>query len=271
MNSQTQRKVARVPILLGVGGSLLLSLCLCGLPGLALGSDSTRSLQIEADRVTGQLTHVTLRRVLDQFHEQLGIDYVASETELDQFLSVELHNEPLSSALAKILAPWDYAFTTNKAGHLQTLYVMAKAPSEVLQADRMAKGRGSDIDIPKDSDFSKHGGGEPRFGLGRENQRAKKASISEQPTSTFPAELKTMEGAGMSASVTSTVAVPMEISPPGPGSSMQILPVTGEGMQITPGDSAATMEIIPSTSYLPMEIQPVPEHVQQEMLRSLNP
>jgi hypothetical protein len=67
------------------------------------------------------------------------------------------------------------------------------------------------------------------------------------------------------------MAVPMEILPPAHGTSMPILPANRKDMRITPGGSARAMEIIPPTAYSSMNIQPVPEHVQQEMLLTLSP
>jgi hypothetical protein len=40
-------------------------------------------------------------------------------------------------------------------------------------------------------------------------------------------------------------------------------------MRVTPGGSARVMEIIPPTAYPPMNIQPVPEYIQQDMLLTL--
>ena len=51
---------------------------------------------------------------------------------------------------------------------------------------------------------------------------------------------------------------------------MVIEPASGESMQVIVGKRDPEMEIIPSTSYPSMDIQPVPEEVQQEMLRVLS-
>jgi len=52
---------------------------------------------------------------------------------------------------------------------------------------------------------------------------------------------------------------------------MPILPANQKVMRVTPANRARVMEIIPPTAYPPMKIQPVPEHMKQEMLLTLNP
>jgi len=67
-----------------------------------------------------------LQIILDQFHEQLGIAYKASKEELEKPVSVELYGESVEAALAKILAPWDYALQADAAGRIQQVFVVRK-------------------------------------------------------------------------------------------------------------------------------------------------
>ena len=71
-------------------------------------------------------------------------------------------------------------------------------------------------------------------------------------------------------SLLSSMATPLDFEPSSTGLSMVIEPASGESMQVIVGKRDPEMEIIPSTSYPSMDIQPVPEEVQQEMLRVLS-
>src|SRR5918994_4425776 len=106
---------------------LMIILFSMGLGG-GWASTSEVPLQLEGDRLTGHLSQVSLRTVLEQLRKQLGITYEAPAEELDKIISIDLQQAPILPALAKSLAPWDYAFTVNSAGHLQFLYVTPKAP-----------------------------------------------------------------------------------------------------------------------------------------------
>jgi hypothetical protein len=233
-----------------------------GLTGWVLASDPVVRLHVDSGRLTAQLTRVTLRTVLGQLHDQLGIDYVAPDAELGKVISVTLQKETLSRALSKILAPWDYAFTLDAAGQIKTLYVMAKVSPEASLADTMTKSGGPESHTQKVSELQRHGRADHELGVRREEQLTKKAPLPGWPT---------RERAGASGKVFTSMAVPMEIRPPAPGTSMPVLPANRKDMRITPGGSARAMEIIPPTAYSPMNIQPVPKHVQQEMLLTLRP
>lgn len=262
MKGQTQRRLVKVRSLLVVCSGVLLSVSMLGMTGWALASDPVVRLHVDSGRLTAQLTQVTLRTVLSQLHDQLGIDCVAPEAELGKVISVTLQKEPLSRALSKILAPWDYAFTLGAAGQIKTLYVMAKVSPESFLTDTMTKNGGPESHKQKASELQRHGRGDQESGMRREEQLTKKAPMPGWPKK---------ERAGASGKVVAFMAVPMEIRPPAPGTSMPILPANRKDMQITPGGSARAMEIIPPTAYSPMNIQPVPEHVQQEMLLTLSP
>lgn len=263
MKCQTQRRLMRACVLLVVFGGALQSVSMLGLTGWALASDPLPwRLHVDSGRLTGQLTQVTLRKVLGQLHDQLGIDCVAPDAELGKVISVVLQKEPLVSALSKILAPWDYAFTLDAGGNIKTLYVTAKVLPESPLADSIAKNRVSESRKQRVSELKRPGPVDHGSGLRREDRLNKQVSRS---------DLTTREKTGTRGEVFTKVAVPMEVRPPAPGTSMPILPANRKGMQITPVGSAGGMEIIPPAAYPPMNIQPVPEHMKQEMLLTLNP
>lgn len=255
MKSQTQHRLMRVCRLMGVCGGILLSVAMFGRTGWAMASDPLVRLHVDSGRLTGQLSQVTLRAVLGQLHAQLGIDYVAPAGELGKIISVTLQKEPLSKALSMILAPWDYAFTLDAAGNVKTLYVMAKVPPESSSAHTVAQSSGVGF---KESDLQKYTQGDS----GIEGKFNNKPTKLDRPT---------LGKAGTNERRLAAGVVPMEIRPPAPGTSMPILPAKETGMRVTPGGNARVMEIIPPTAYPPMNIQPVPEYIQQDMLLTLKP
>ncbi len=262
MKCQIQRKLESGLLFFMVYSGVLLGISLCGLADWALASDRQIPLKVDSGRLTGQLNQVTLRTVLGQLHEQLGLDYVAPDIELEKVISVRLQKEPLPRALSKILAQWDYAFTLNAAGNITTLYVMAKVSPELSLVDKMAKGRGSESPEQKASTLQKYGLADQGLDMERENQMNKNVLSSDRQTN----------GKGRSSGqMFATRKVPMEIRPPAPGASMPILPAISKDMLITPGGSAPMMVIIPPTAYPPMNIQPVPNYMQQEMRLPLSP
>ncbi len=262
MKGQTQWRLVTFRTLLGMCGGVLLSVSMLGMTGWALASGPVVRFHVDSGRLTAQFTQVTLRTVLGQLHDQLGIDYVAPDAELGKVISVTLQQEPLSRALSKILAPWDYAFTLDAAGQIKTLYVMAKVSPEASLTDTMTKSGRPESSKQKVSELQRPGRRDHESGVRHEDPLTKK--------DTMPG-LSTKEKAGESEKIFASMAVPMEIRPPAPGTSMPILPANRKDMQITPGGSAGAMEIIPPTAYSSMNIQPVPEHVQQEMLLILSP
>jgi hypothetical protein len=247
MKTQIQRRIVSMHTILVCGG--LLSISILGLTNWALASDPRGRLHIESGRLTGELTQMTLRAVLDRLHDQLGINYVVPAGELGKVVSVTLQKEPLTKALSKILAPWDYAFTLDSVGNIKTIYVMTKVSPEASLADTGMKGKGP----------------ASRENPGSDMRHEEQVNIIPMPG--LPRRQRT---AGSGKEITYK-AVPMEIRPPAPGTSMPILPANPKGMQVTPGTRAHAMKIIPSTAYPPMNIQPVPEHVQQELLLTLRP
>jgi hypothetical protein len=262
MKGQTQWSLVKFRTFLGVCGGVLLSVGMLGMTGWALASSPVVRLHVDSGRLTAQLIQVTLRTVLSQLHDQLGINYVAPDAELGKVLSVTLQKEPLSRALSKILAPWDYAFTLDAAGQIKTLYVMAKVSPEASLANTMTKSGGPVSSKQKVSELQRPGRRDHESGMRPQEPLTKKDAMP---------GLSTRESSVESGKMFTSMAVPMEIRPPAHGTTMPILPANRKDMRITPGGSADGMEIIPPTANSSMNIQPVPEHVQQEMLLTLSP
>jgi hypothetical protein len=242
-----------------------------GFHGTGWASNPEIPLQVEGDRLTGNLPHVTLGAVLKQLQQQLGIDYEVPAEELDTVISVDLQQVPILPALARILAPWDYAFTVNAAGQLQFLYVTPKAP--LADADRegreLSDGMPSNVVEESENRSRNRGqleqsGGGAGLSLPHERGPAPTRSPSRSPGESSPQEPRRP-----SAPVAVT---PMPVQPVPDGAMMPIAPATGgAGMQVTPQANTPDMPIIPSTAYPPMDVQPVPEYMQQEMLRNMQP
>ncbi len=263
MKCQIHRKLRSGCTFLMVWGGIFLGISLCGMPDWAVASDRKISLYVDSGRLTVQWNQVTLRTVLGQLHKQLGLEYVAPDVELEKVISVRLQNEPLPRALSKILAHWDYAFTLNAAGNIIRLHVMPKMSPELSLADKMAKGRGLESPEQKNANsLQKYGLVDNGLDSKGENQMNKNVLRSDRRTNA-------KRGSGGQVDATRNVA--MEIRPPLPGTSMPILPASSRDMPITSGGSGRVMEIIPPTAYSPMNIQPVPKYIQQEMLLPLNP
>ncbi|MFZ1745033.1 MAG: hypothetical protein WBO24_02855 [Nitrospirales bacterium] len=263
MTYQIQRKLGSGRHFFIVCGGVLLGISLCGLPDWALAFDRQIPLHVDSGRVTGQLHQVSLRTVLDQLRKELGLDYVAPDAELEKVISVRLQKEPLYRALSKILVQWDYAFTLNAAGNITTLHVMAKVAPEVSLSEKKAKGWGPESSGQKTSALPKYRLAGHGLDMERENQMNRNMSRSERQS----------HGKRRSSGQVFAIRnVPMEIRPPAPGASMPISPASSRDMPITPGGSSGrVMKIIPPTAYPPMSIQPVPKHMQQEMLLPLSP
>ncbi|MBA3612807.1 MAG: hypothetical protein H0W49_07800 [Nitrospirales bacterium] len=255
-----------------ISGLVLVALLLLvGLRGGGVALTPEIPLRVEGDRLTGHLSQVTLRTVLEQLQKQLGVKYEAPVEELNKVISVDLQHDKILPALAKILAQWDYAFTVNAAGRLQFLYVTPKAargeavsearnPSEIgssnavgetdFRSDRQRDPVQEEVDTPS---FQSHEG-EPDG-----NFSPSASTFSSSPEG----------GSDLRAPV---VGVPMDIQPVPAGTTMPLVPASSaSGMQVTPPANSPDMPIIPATAYPPMEIEPVPSYLQEEMLRNMQP
>jgi hypothetical protein len=210
-----------------IKGLVLLSfLLLPGYRGDTLASTVEVPLQVEGDRLTGHLSQVTLRTVLEELQKQLGITYEAPAGELDKVISVDLQQDPILPALAKILAPWDYAFTVNAAGHLQFLYVTSKAPP----AEAVSETSEPSDSIPsntldetgfnsfKSSDEGSNAGDtDPSLSYGRELDPIRPPS-----SSAFDSPSGEISGSG-----TPMAVVPMPVQPVPDGTTMPWYPLVG--------------------------------------------
>lgn len=255
-----------------INGLVLVAfLLLAALIGQGMALTPEGPLQVEGDRLTGHLSQVTLRTVLEQLQKQLGIKYEAPVEELNKIISVDLQQDKILPALAKILAPWDYAFTVNAAGRLQFLYVTPKAPpGPVVSESRNPPDVGSSnalgesgLSSDRQMETVQEEVDSPSF-LSHEGEPNSNFSPSASSSSSSP------EGSpGLRAPV---VGVPMDIQPVPAGTTMPMVPASsGSGMQVTPPANSPDMPIIPATAYPPMEIEPVPSYLQEEMLRNMQP
>ncbi len=253
-----------------IGLVLVASLILVAPIGQLMAVTTEVPLQLEGDRLTGHLSQVTLRTVLEQLQKQLGVKYDAPVEELNKVISVDLHQDKILPALAKILAPWDYAFTVNAAGHLQYLYVTPKAPPGPAVSERRNPSDVGSSRVLGETGFSSDQQMEPvqdevdtpSF---LSHEREPNENFSPSPSSFPPPE----ESSGLRAPV---VGVPMDIQPVPAGTTMPMVPASSDsGMQVTPPANSPDMPIIPATAYPPMEVEPVPSYLQEEMLRSMQP
>ena len=254
-----------------INGLVLVVFLLLGtLVGQGMALTPEGPLHVEGDRLTGHLSQVTLRTVLEQLQKELGIKYEAPVEELNKVISVDLQQDKILPALAKILAQWDYAFTVNAAGRLQFLYVTPKAPPrEALSETRNPTDVGSS-DVLGESGLSSDRQMEP---VQEEMDTRSFLSHEGESGDNFPPASSSFsspeESPGLRAPV---VGVPMDIQPVPAGTTMPMVPPSsGSGMQVTPPTNSPDMPIIPATAYPPMEIEPVPSYLQEEMLRNMQP
>jgi len=216
-----------------VVGIFLVSLFLAGTSGVGLPSTVIEPLQIHHESVTGSVSQLPLRRILDQFQEQLGVEYKAPKEELEQRVSVDLHGESLPQALAKILAQWDYALTIDSAGRVQEIFVVRKIPT----GDPGKKTIKPEYDR---SDFS--------------NRGSKRGRTFEEPQ---VAVMDERNGASP------TFGISHPVIQPGPSHQ-------DEG-KLQDAMAAAGMGIIPPAGYPEMEVTKVSDEEQNAILQSLNP
>lgn len=252
-----------------INGLVLVAFLILGTLGEGMALTPEVPLQVEGDRLTGHLSQVPLRTVLEQLQKQLGIKYEAPVEELNKVISVDLQQDKILPALAKILAPWDYAFTVNAAGRLQFLYVTPKAPpgptfSETRSPTDVGSSRGfGETGLSSDQPMEPgQGEVDPAPFLSHEGEADSNFSSS---ASSFSSSSGGSPGVGAP-----VVGVPMDIQPVPAGTTMPMVPASsGSGMQVTPPANSPDMPIIPATAYPPMEIEPVPNYLQEEMLRNM--
>lgn len=235
-----------------VAGILLFIVLALGHGGIGIASETHSLLHIQRDRITGVLTHVSLRMVLEQLQEELAIEYVVPEEELDKFVSAHLAGEPVTKALSKILAPWDYALQVGPEGRVHQIFVVAKAePSEIEEHEVKA------------SEYS------PAIFTGKMEGSA--------PVQAAAPSHAVLPGTGMTSSLEvvdvpnperDVKASPMGFVPPEDLPQMVIHPPQGGPMKIQP--STDFMQVVPASGYPPMKILPVSEDVRREFLEGHN-
>lgn len=223
----------KTKVLLGVG-MFLVSLSLVGNGGVGLASMVIGPLQIHHERVTGSVIQLPLRIILDQFQEQLGVEYQAPKEELEQCVSVDLHGESLPQALAKILAQWDYALTIDPSGRVQEIFVVRKIPT----------------------------GGPEEKTIKREYDRSDFSNRWSKRGRTFMGEPQV---AAMDE---------RHVESPAFGTSRPVLtpgPPQQDARELQDAMDSAGMGMIPPTDYPEMEVHQVSDEEQDAILQSLNP
>jgi hypothetical protein len=245
---------------------------LVGLSGKGWALTPEVPLQVEGDRLTAHLSQVPLRTVLEQLQKQLGITYEVPAGELDNLISVDLQQTPILPALAKILAPWDYAFTVNAGGHLRSLYITPKAPPTDVVSERSEPSNVRPSNALADTGSSSLTGSDSDTG-GEVRDANPSLSYEREADPILPHSSTPFASPEELDGLRSPVAGgPMAIQPVPEGTTMPMMPAGGgSGMQVTPAGSAPNMPIIPATAYPPMDIQPVPDYLQEEMLRMIQP
>ncbi len=123
-------------------GIFLGTVSVMGMSGMGLASNGPGPFQIEQGRVSGRVTQLPLKILLDQFHEQLGIDYKVAHEELATLVSVDLQQASIQEALDKILRTWDFALKMDREGQIQHIFVVRKiraggAEEQTIKAERM--------------------------------------------------------------------------------------------------------------------------------------
>ncbi len=227
---------------------LLVVLLALGPGSIASASETHSLLQFKNDRVTGVLRHIPLRDVLEQFHNELAIEYIAPGKELDKHLSTDIVEESVSEALSKILAPWDYALQVDQQGRIQQVFVVAKTMKQnEVEEDGHKISQEEPLLAPvlKNMEESEH--------IPRKFNRmtALGAEVSSNSSGIVPKNYWQ-----------STEALPY-VEDTGIHS-IDLLHPHGNPMIIRPSSNA--MEVIPASSYPPMEILPVSEELQREFL-----
>ena len=219
-----------------VVGVFFVSLSLVGNDGVGWASRVNGPLQIHQESVTGRVLQLPLRRILDQFQEQLGIAYQAPKEELEERVSIDLQGESLPQALAKILAPWDYALTRDPAGRVQEIFVVRKIPTG--EPEEKAIKKENDRSVAPHSSRSKKRG---RAFMGESQGARMDERHGESPT----------------------VGTSDPVIQPGP-------PQQDE-RELWEAMDEAGMGIIPPAGYPEMEVTQVSEEAQKAFLQSLNP
>jgi hypothetical protein len=235
-----------------VAGMFLLSWLILGYGSIGVASDAHSLLQIQKDRITGVLTQVPLRTVLEQLQEKLAIEYVVPEEELDKPVSANLTGESVVKSLSKILALWDYALQVDQQGRVHQIFVVAKAGPIKIEESEVKASEYTIVTFPR-----KMAGSE----LVPETSTSRALLPGTEMTSSS-------EAVDVPNPERDVMASPMIIVPSEDLPQMVIQPHKGEPMIIQP--STDFMQVIPASGYPPMEILPVSEDVRREFMEGHN-
>ncbi len=236
-------------------------------PGkLGLASHGKGPLQFQQDSVTGTVTHLALQDILEQFQEQLGIVYSAPKEALGRPVSVELHEESLEQALAKILAQWDYALKRGPAGTIQHIFVVRKISAGDSEGN-MHQANESRVDSSNLSEMENSFQpimGEPSVALGEDNQ-VEAPSFGTVPRVRQPVSHQLDEAELREA----LEEAEMGRIPPAGYPEMPVTQISEEEQQaILRSLNPSTTGTGEWTKYQEMNITPVSEEQAQEILRS---
>jgi hypothetical protein len=225
-------------------GILLLSWLVLGNEGLGVASETHSLLQIQGDRITGVLSQVPLRTVLEQLQEKLAIEYVVPGEELDKPVSANLAGEPVSKALSKILASWDYALQVDQQGRVHQIFVVAKMVTIESEKNTVKTSESKMAAFP------------------RKMTRNEPILLTPQ-TGTLPSGTEMTSNPERDAMVSPMFVVPSEKLRP-----MVIQPPQGGAMYVQP--SSDVMQVIPASGYPPMDVLPVSEDEEREFFEGHN-
>jgi hypothetical protein len=244
MNNYTTAKPGQKKIKRLVVGILMLSWLVLGNGGLGLASETQSLLQIQGDRITGVLNQVPLRTVLERLQEKLAIEYVVPGEELDKPVSANLGGEPVTKALSKILASWDYALQIDQQGRVHKIFVVDKMGPIEIEKNAVKTFNSKTADFPR--------------------MRTRSESILKTPkTQVLLSGTEMTSNPEEDAMVSPMFIDSSEMLPP-----MVIQPPQGGPMSIQP--SSNFMQVIPASGYPPMEIHPVSEEAQRDFMEGHN-
>jgi hypothetical protein len=234
-----QEKIQRV-----VAGILLLGWLVLGIGGVGVASEAHTVLQIHGDRITGVLNQVPLRTVLEQLQEKLAIEYVVPGEELDKPVSANLGGEPVTKALSKILAAWDYALQVDQRGRVHQIFVVTKNGTIENEKNPIKTSESKMAAFPR--------------------KMTRSESILRTPKAQFPLPGTEMTSNPEEHAMVSPMFIDSsEMLPP-----MVIPPPQGGPMSIKP--SSNFMQVIPASGYPPMDILPVSEDARREFIEGHN-
>ena len=225
-------------------GIFLLICLVAGNGGYGIASETHSHVQIQGDRITGVLIQVPLRRVLDQLHEKLAVEYDVPEKELDKLVSVNLVGETVSNALTKVLSSWDYALRVDQKGRVHQIFVAAKIGPFETRKNAEKTSESQMAIFPRKMMES-----EPIYKTSNPNILLSRAEIPSQPEKDAISTLNFL------------------------GTSEKIRPMVIQSSPRTPmsiQSSSNFMQVIPASGYPPMDILPVSEDALREFIEAHN-